>query len=69
MNYIPDWLIKIVFVGSGVALCLMGILILSRIRELHLIMNSRFDQLLDATKRAAAAQGHQDERDSRKKGK
>ena len=69
MNYIPDWLIKIVFVGSGVALCLMGILIVSMIRELHLIMNSRLDQLLDATKRAATAQGHQDERDSRKKGK
>ena len=69
MNYIPGWLIKIVFVGSGIALCLMGILILSRIRELHLIMNSRLDQLLEATKLAATAQGHQDERDSQKMGK
>ena len=69
MNYIPDWLIKIVFFGAGVCLCLMCIMILSKIRELHLIMNSRLDQLLEATKLAATAQGHQDERDSQKMGK
>lgn len=50
-------------IAFGVAVTVvLGVMLLSKLNELHLTMNSRLDQLI----KASISQGRQDERDSQK---
>jgi hypothetical protein len=60
MNF--DSVLRVLFILGMPATAIVGGVILWKIRELHLTMNSRLDQLI----KASLAQGRQDERDSQK---
>ena len=61
----------IVAVGPAVVSMVAAVVsLLNRwaLQKLHLQINSRLDELLEATRKSARAEGRQDERDSQKKG-
>lgn len=65
MNLFSDdlLLLRAIYMILMIASIMVGILILARIREIHLNMNSRLDQLLVSTKSEAHASGVLEERE------